>query len=163
LKDGDRKGDEFINSHSCRELLAPGAQREFFGMLTAIRPPLFDSPATRGLWDPKSQVYFSADSFGACVPHVCEDIDDIDAETFEHGFNWFNRANHPWHEYVDLEKFLPLVERIRRLHSKVIVSYHAPAARNRSEQLCRMISAIPAMERLSLPQQDDLEAMLAAS
>jgi flavorubredoxin len=25
-------------------------------MLTAIRPPLFDSPATRGLWDPKSQV-----------------------------------------------------------------------------------------------------------
>src|SRR5262245_55482089 len=35
--------------------------------LTAVRPPLFDSPATRGLYDSKTRVYYSADCFGALV------------------------------------------------------------------------------------------------
>ena len=32
--------------------------------VTAIRPPLYDSSATRGLWDPKTETYFAADCSG---------------------------------------------------------------------------------------------------
>src|SRR5437764_12914936 len=30
-------------------------------IVTALRPPLYDSSATRGLWDPKTGVYFASD------------------------------------------------------------------------------------------------------
>ena len=45
--------------------------------LAVLRPPLFDSPATSALYDPKSQVLFSADSFGAVIPDLTEDVADI--------------------------------------------------------------------------------------
>src|SRR5205085_7555138 len=41
--------------------------------LVAIRPPFFDSPATRGLFDTTTRVSFSADAFGAVVPESCTD------------------------------------------------------------------------------------------
>ncbi|MBV9120431.1 MAG: MBL fold metallo-hydrolase, partial [Chloroflexi bacterium] len=33
--------------------------------LIAIRPPVFDSPGTRGVWDAKTGVYYCVDAFGA--------------------------------------------------------------------------------------------------
>ena len=36
-------------------------------LLTAVKPPTFDNPATTGLYDGKSRAYFSSDSFGAVV------------------------------------------------------------------------------------------------
>jgi flavorubredoxin len=130
--------------------------------LAAIRPPYFDSPATRGLWDPKTGVYYSVDSFGATVQEPCEDAGDVPPDVYENGFNWFNRANHPWHENADPTKIDKVINRIRKLEPSVIVSYHAPAARRRSEQLCDMIAKIARMEPLPMPSQADLEAMLSA-
>ena len=61
--------------------------------LVAIRPPYYDSPATRGLWDASTGVYIAADAFGAVVPEECEYVGDVDADVYTTGFNWFNRAN----------------------------------------------------------------------
>jgi flavorubredoxin len=36
--------------------------------LTAFRPPLYDSPATVGFYDDRSQTCFSSDCFGAPMP-----------------------------------------------------------------------------------------------
>ncbi|MFN2592287.1 MAG: MBL fold metallo-hydrolase [Candidatus Dormibacteria bacterium] len=131
-------------------------------ILTAIRPPYFDSPATRGLWDPTTRVYYGVDSFGAPVPHACESVTDVPADAYENGFNWFNRANHPWHEFTDPAKIDAQIGRIRALSPDVIVSYHGPALHSRTEQACDMLSAISTMDRLELPSQQDLEAMMAA-
>lgn len=35
--------------------------------LTAVRPPIFDNPTTRGLFDTKTGVYWSADAFSASI------------------------------------------------------------------------------------------------
>jgi flavorubredoxin len=53
--------------------------------LEAICPPLFDSPATRGLWDAKSSVYYSADCFGSLVPSECEELGEIERFSETHG------------------------------------------------------------------------------
>jgi flavorubredoxin len=131
--------------------------------LVALRPPLFDSPATRGLWDAKTEVYYSVDCFGALVPSLCEELGDVPREAWAQGFAFFNRINHPWHEYVDPAKFDRLVERIRRLDPKVIVTYHGPHAKNRTEECLRMIGEIARMEPLVHPSQSDLEAMLSSA
>jgi len=129
--------------------------------LAAIRPPLFDSPATRGLWDPKTGVYYSADCFGSLVPNECEEVGDVPGQAWEHGFAFFNRANHPWHTVADPAKLAQVVERIRRLEPKLVVTYHGPHARGRTDELLRRILDVAAMEPLELPGQAQLEAMLA--
>lgn len=130
--------------------------------LTAIRPPLYDSPATRGLWDSRSGVYYAVDCFGALVPGECEEVGDVPEEDWKRGFAFFNRINHPWHELVDISRFDRVVDRVRRLEPKTIVTYHGPCARGRSEALLALIREVVQMEPLEPPTQRDLEAMLAA-
>ena len=129
--------------------------------ITAVRPPFFDCPGTRGLWDAKTRMYYSVDAFGAPTPFPCEEVGDVPKDAYEMGFNWFNRINHPWHEFTDPAKIAGAVERIRRLEPSLIVSYHGPVARQRTDQLCDMLAAVPHMDPLPLPTQADLEAMLA--
>jgi flavorubredoxin len=129
--------------------------------LVAIRPPFFDSPATRGLWDSHTGVYYSADAFGAVVPEPCASVADVPADAYREGFNWFNRANHPWHVLTDPAKIEAEADVIRRLQPEVIVSAHGPAAHSLSLQLCDMLSGVSTMDPLGLPSQQDLENMLA--
>ena len=130
--------------------------------LAAIRPPYYDSPATRGLWDASTGVYFAADAFGAVVPGECEYVADVDADVYTTGFNWFNRGNSPWHEVTDPAKVNAVVDRIRRLEPHVIVSAHGPSALDSSDKLCAMLADIATMDPLVLPNQAEFEQMLTA-
>jgi flavorubredoxin len=129
--------------------------------LAAIRPPLYDSPATRGLWDAKTGIYYAADCFGSLVPSECQEMGEIDRNAWDHGFAFFNRVNHPWHQLVDATKFEREVDRLRRLEPRTIVTYHGPHARGRTDELLKRIAEVAKMEPLELPGQKDLEAMLA--
>jgi flavorubredoxin len=129
--------------------------------LQAFAPPLFDGPGTRGLWDAKSGMYYSADCFGSLVPSECEEIGEIPREEWEHGFSFFNRVNFSWHELVDMAKLERVTERLRRLEPRTIVTAHGPYARGRSKELLQRIIEVAKMEPLELPGQKDLEAMLA--
>lgn len=128
--------------------------------LAVLRPPLFDSPATSALYDAKTGVLFSADSFGAFIPNLAEDVADIPESTFGEGFHLFNRGNHPWFTLVDQSKFDRVLENIRQLHPRIIASCHAPLARGRTEAHLKAMAAIPAMEPLTVPDQPAFEAIL---
>ena len=45
--------------------------------LTAVRPPMFDNPTTIGVYDNKSEAFFSADFFGAIIPSPAQNVDDV--------------------------------------------------------------------------------------
>lgn len=106
-------------------------------------------------------MYYSADCFGSLVPSECEEIGDIPRESWEHGFAFFNRVNHPWHQFADMTKLEHVVERLRRLEPRTLVTAHGPYARGRSKELLQRIVEVAKMEPLELPGQKDLEAMLA--
>lgn len=129
--------------------------------LVAIRPPFFDSPATRGVWDASTGIYFSADAFGAVVPESTTDVRDISRDAYTEGFSWFNRANHPWHVLTDPSKIDAAVAVIRRLGARVIASSHGPATGGDPSRLCDMLAAVAEMDPLPLPDQADLERVLA--
>lgn len=129
--------------------------------LLAIRPPYYDSPATRGLWDSKTGVYYSADAFGAVVPGSCTSAQEVPADAYREGFNWFNRVNHPWHTVVDPSKIDAELDIIRRLEPTVVASAHGPAAHGVSHHLCDMLSGVASLDDLGLPTQETLDQMLA--
>jgi flavorubredoxin len=129
--------------------------------LTAIRPPLYDSSATRGLWDPSTEVYFAADCFGAVLRDPVEYTDELDATEYEDGFFWMNRANHVWFHEIRQEVLDADAKKIADLGAKVMVSGHGPTVRRDIERVCHSITRIGDMEPIQFPNQEEFERMLA--
>jgi len=129
--------------------------------LTAIRPPLFDNPTTIGIYDDKSEAFFSADCFGAIVPSPMQSADDLTEEDLAQGMvNWAS-ADSPWAHIVKPDQFRQTLERIRQIAPKLILSAHLPPARGKTEQLLELLETVPASTPFIAPDQTALEQILA--
>ena len=100
-------------------------------MMTAIRPPIFDSPTTRGLFDPKTGVYWAGDAFCSFVPFSTEDVADVPLLAFREGFSAANRMISPWHQWIDPKRYEQQVQKVARLPLQVVYGGHGPAIRGR--------------------------------
>ena len=129
--------------------------------LTAVRPPLFDSSATRGIYDPKTDVYFAADCFGAVQEDPVAFVDDMPAKDYEEGFFWMNRVNHVWYHHIPSTVIEETAVHIRELDPSIIVSGHGPTERHDPMKLCDWIVKIGDMDPVPMPSQADFEKMLA--
>jgi flavorubredoxin len=128
--------------------------------LTAIMPPLFDSPVTRGLYDDRTGVYWAVDAFATPLPGPLEDISQLDAAAWKAGLEMFNRWNSPWFKLLDPGKFERHVDRVQRLDIEVIASCHSPVIRRgKIDDAFDIIRKIPDGEAPPLPQQADLQAL----
>jgi flavorubredoxin len=96
-------------------------------ILQAVRPPIFDSPTTRGLYDPTTGVYWSSDSFATPMPHPMPTIAELDDDFWLGGMTMFNNYVSPWLDLVDDAKFQATVDRIEALHPTLLVGSHTPA------------------------------------
>ena len=94
--------------------------------LLAIRPPVYDSPTTRGLLDTVTGVYWTSDSFGAPMLTPIRDIAELPDEMFDTGMATFNRWVSPWIEIADPDRFQASVDRVARLNPSVLVGCHSP-------------------------------------
>ena len=126
----------------------------------ALRPPLYDSSATTGIWDPKSEIYYGADCFGIVATEIPHYTDELSESDFEDGYYFMNRANHIWFEHVRPEALAAGAERIKALGARMLVSGHGPVERRNVPRLCDMIKRISDMPPIELPGQDAYEEML---
>ena len=83
--------------------------------LHAVRPPIFDSPTTRGLFDPTTGVYWASDSFATPMLTPVRDVAEIDAEFWADGMDMFDHYVSPWLEMVDEARFQATVDRVEAL------------------------------------------------
>jgi flavorubredoxin len=129
--------------------------------LTAVRPPLFDNPTTIGIYDDKSETFFSADCFGAIVPSPVQNADDLTEDDLAQGMvNWAS-ADSPWAHLVEPDQFGRTLEKIRQIAPKMILSAHLPPARGKTERLLELLATVPDSTPFVAPDQTALEQMLA--
>ena len=69
--------------------------------LTAVAPPLFDNPATIGIYDDKSNAFYSADLFGAILPSHDLDIEEFSEDTLNQGMTLWATIDAPWIHSTD--------------------------------------------------------------
>jgi flavorubredoxin len=132
--------------------------------LVAVRPPFFDNPTTRGLFDASTGVYWSADSFAANVPHAVDDAAELERDEWRDGILLVNRLNHPWHLWLDTAKFHAHVDHVQSHDIQVIATCHGPAIHGAMvDEAFELIRRIPDLPRWTEPGQADLDAMLAAA
>ncbi len=136
------------------ERFATGARE-----LVVLRPPVYDSPGTVGLYDPETDVMFTADAFGTYLPELARDISEVAQADLRSGFADFNRANHPWVVAVDQAKFEHALAELRRIDPRVLLSSHGALAEGRTPALVRAMIDICAMEPFIPPDQSKFEAL----
>ena len=130
--------------------------------LTAIVPPLFDSPTTRGLFDDRTGFYWAVDSFASVLANPAVEAADVDRGEWTEGFA-INRMNSPWHQWLDHRKFARHVDEVQRLGPSAIASAHGPALHGEMiDEAFRLVREVPHLEAPPLPGQVDLDAIVAS-
>lgn len=131
--------------------------------LRAVRPPVYDSPTTRGLFDPTTRVYWASDAFA--TPMLGEPVDRVDElppPMWAEGMAMFHHhALSPWLSMVDDGKYQAEVAKLRALDAEVIVGAHNPlivggALATALDQLAALPSTVPPPH----PDQQALTAMI---
>jgi flavorubredoxin len=128
--------------------------------LTAVRPPLFDNPTTIGIYDNKSEAFFSADCFGAIIPSPSQNVDDVTEGDLAQGMISWASTDNPWVHMVDPSKFSQALDRIRQIAPKMIFSGHLPPAQGKTEQFLELLATVPTSPPSVAPNQTALEQIL---
>jgi flavorubredoxin len=131
--------------------------------LVAMRPPVFDSPVTRGLFDTKTGVYWAVDTFAAPMPGHLVDVADMPADDWAELMLLFNRMVSPWHTWLDQAKFNRYVDDVLALGITTVASGHSAAlSGERLAEAFRLIRTLPTLPEAPLLGQDDLDGILSA-
>jgi len=94
--------------------------------LRLVRPPIFDSGTTRGLFDPLTEVYWASDSFGSPMQAPVRDVADLDLVPWLEGIHMFAQYVSPWLDLVEEGKFQRAVDRVADLSPRVLAGCHTP-------------------------------------
>ncbi len=133
--------------------------------LLAMRPPVYDSPTTRGLFDPTTGVYWSADTFATPLPDLQMGIADLDGEFWEQGLALFALgAVSPWLSMVDETKYGRYVDGVQDLDITTIAGCHTPVIEGPFiDRAFAHVRALPSLEPPPLPDQSVLDQIIAAT
>ncbi|MEJ2673134.1 MAG: MBL fold metallo-hydrolase [Deltaproteobacteria bacterium] len=129
--------------------------------LTAVRPPLFDNPTTIGIYENKSEVFFSADCFGAIVTRPVQNADDLPEEELAQGVISWASGDSPWFHMVEPGASGQALDRIRQMAPKTILSAHLAPAQGKTEKLLDWLARVPTSLPFVAPNQTVLEQILA--
>jgi len=124
-------------------------------------PPVWDSPTTRGLFDPRTGVYWAVDAFASLLPDHLTEASDIPADLWRESFLFSNRVGAPWHTLLDLDRFDRHVDQVARLGMTTVASAHSATLRGTHlSEAFRLIRQVARMDAAPLPGQADLDALL---
>lgn len=130
--------------------------------LTAMRPPVFDSPITTGFVDDRTGILFSSDCFGALLPAVPQDAADLDTDELRAGQVRWATIDSPWVHSVDRGAFGRALDRVREIEPTMVCSSHLPPAPGAMLDLfVESLAMVPAADPFVGPDHAALEAMLA--
>ena len=133
--------------------------------LRALRPPVFDSPTTRGLFDPTTGVYWAVDTFATPVPDPKMAIADLDREFWYEAMALFAlSAVSPWLSMLDTAKYGACVDGVQNLDIKTIASCHSPIIEGDYIDLAfGRVRELPTVETPVTPDQSILDQIVAAT
>lgn len=132
--------------------------------LAAVRPPLYDSPTTRGLFDPTTGVYWASDCYATPVERGTAFVEELDPDAWAGGFHAFQHWNSPWVSMVEADAFSVACSRIEQLRPSTIATAHGPTIEagqvQRAFELLRAVPTQPAPPQPGQPVLDEIIASM---
>lgn len=129
--------------------------------LWAVRPPLYDSPTTRGLFDPVTGVYWASDCYATPVSKGTAFVEEMDPDAWTEGFTTFQHWNSPWVSMVDPTAYAATCARIETLRPNAIATAHGPTIEASDlEQAFDLLRNVPNHPAPPQPGQMVLDQMM---
>lgn len=133
--------------------------------LSALRPPLFDNPGTLGFFDPKQNVLFSADCFGApfatAEDALAEDVDAISDDVLTPAQLLWGSVDSPWAHFVEEARFADNLARFVQHGPETVLSTHLPPIRGDLDRHVKTLTMLPSSTPYVTADQAALEAFMA--
>ena len=129
-----------------------------------VRPPLYDSPTSRGLLDVATGVYWSGDCFATSVPHALVDVAELPEDEWVQACIGHAQLLSPWIGLIDRAAYHAEVERFARLGITTIASCHSPTiGGDRLGRAIEMLHEVPAAPLHPSPGQELLDDIIAGA
>jgi flavorubredoxin len=93
--------------------------------LHLFKPPIFDGPTTRGLYDPTTATMWAVDSF-ACLTPGSLDVHELPREHVAENMPAMNSLVSPWHQWLDPVAYRRHVDDVEALGVLTVASAHGP-------------------------------------
>jgi glyoxylase-like metal-dependent hydrolase (beta-lactamase superfamily II) len=131
--------------------------------LHALKPPIYDNPATTGFYDDRTEALFSSDCFGALLQTPFDAAAAIPLEERREGQLRWASVDAPWLQKVEPSRLARDLDEIRALRPALLLSTHLPPAEGMIDEL--LVTAVRAAGEPGFvgPNQAALEAMLAGA
>ncbi|MGA9278538.1 MBL fold metallo-hydrolase [Ilumatobacter sp.] len=131
--------------------------------LTFHRPPIFDSPTTRAVFDTSTGLFWAGDLGAALGPEAVVHADEMPADelaaSFVAGHGWIS----PWISMVDDTKYQTEVNRIANLGITTWAQTHGPVYEGAHiDRAIELLRGVPAADAVPQPGQADLDAVVAS-
>jgi len=126
--------------------------------LHALRPPVFDSPTTRGLFDPTTGLYWGVDTFATPLPDPEATVADLDEEFWLGSMTLFALgAVSPWLSMIDPAKYAWYVDRVESLDITAVAACHTPVVTG--EHIGRAFAHVRTLPMSDVPLMPDQAAL----
>ena len=120
--------------------------------LRLVLPPIFDGPATRGLFDEKTGVLWSVDTFAALTTGAVHHVEDLPKDLYEESFMFFNSLVSPWHQFLDPVRYNRHVDTVEALKPRVDRQRPRPDPRRRRRSTTPSTGSAPSPASRSSPR-----------
>lgn len=94
--------------------------------LHLFKPPIFDGPTTRGLYDPTTAAMWIVDSFACLTPGAVYDVHDLPPGHFAEQVPVMHSLVSPWHAWLDPTAYRRHVDDVEALGVLTAASAHGP-------------------------------------
>jgi flavorubredoxin len=130
--------------------------------LHLFRPPVFDGPTTRGLYDERTGVMWAVDSFAALTTGAVYEAPDLPSDLYDQSFALFNSLISPWHTWLDPDRYRRHVDTVEAIAPTAIASAHGPVLRGSfiTDAFDR-VRALAGAPIVPPPGQETLDALVA--
>ncbi|MFR9805242.1 MBL fold metallo-hydrolase [Pseudonocardia sp. RS010] len=134
--------------------------------LAGLRPPLFDSPATVGLFDDRTGALFSSDCFGAPLPTadlaMAPRADDIPPEVLAPAQLAWASVDSSWVTMADPLVLGRAFDQLRRMQPSTVLSSHLPPIHHCLDRAADTLRAAPTTPPVPATTQAELDVLLAS-
>lgn len=134
--------------------------------IVALRPPVYDSPTTRGFFDQRSSIYWGVDAFATpCPADPVPTVADLDREFWAEGMAMFiHHALAPWVGLVDRQRYAAEVDRVNAMGMTAIATAHSPLITPASvADAFSLLRGLPDVPVPPVPDQTTLDMVLTAA
>ena len=131
--------------------------------LHLFKPPVFDGPTTRGLYDSTTAAMWIVDTFPCLTPGAVHDVHELPGDFVAENIRAMNSLVSPWHQWLDAAAYGRHVDNVEAFGAVAIASAHGPVltgdAIREAFDIVRDLAGKPI---IPAPGQEVLDALVAA-